>query len=120
MHLLLFCGCPTVIYIDAEGPRFSNIPSNINQNTDAGENFGTVSWTPPTATDNSGTVVSLTSSHNSGDTFHINTTTTVTYTATDPYSNDATMSFTVTVTGQLCYKSLITCNDEIRMKMTIL
>ena len=89
--------------LDAEGPRFSNIPSNINHNTDAGVNFGTVSWTSPTATDNSGTVASLTSSHNSGDMFNINTTTTVTYTATDPYSNEATVSFTVTVTGKSSY-----------------
>ena len=78
------------------------MPSNINQNTDANSNTAAVSWTPPTATDNSGEATSLTSIHNPGDLFKIGTTT-VTYTATDPYSNEATASFTVTVTGKFAF-----------------
>ena len=79
-------------------PVISGMPANMNQNTDANSATAAVSWTPPTTTDNSGQAVSLTSTHNPGDLFSIGTTT-VTYTATDPYSNEATASFTVTVTG---------------------
>ena len=78
------------------------MPANLNQNTDLNSNTATVSWTPPTAIDNSGTVASLTSTHSPGDSFNIGTTT-VTYTAVDPYSNEATKSFDITVTGNLNY-----------------
>ena len=83
------------------------IPSNIVQNADASLTTAAVSWTPPTASDNSGTVASLTSTHNPGDVFDIGTTT-VTYTATDPYSNEAVESFSVTVRGMFesCFKEL--------------
>ena len=60
---------------------------------------GTVSWTAPTATDNSGTQT-LTSDYNPGDSFPIGTTT-VTYTSTDAAGNTATCSFDVIVTGEL-------------------
>ena len=73
------------------------MPTNINQNTDANLGTAVVSWTPPTASDNSGEVT-LTSSRMPGDSFIIGATT-VTYTATDPYSNQATSTFTVTVSG---------------------
>ena len=86
--------------LDEEIPVINNMPSNINQNTDLNLATAAVSWTPPTATDNSGEATSLASTHNPGDTFDIGTST-VTYTATDPYSNEATASFTVTVTGIL-------------------
>ena len=75
------------------------MPSNIQQNTDAQLTTATVTWTPPTTSDNSGGNVVLTSSHSPGHVFNIGTFT-VTYTATDPYSNEATASFTVTVKGQ--------------------
>ena len=58
-----------------------------------------MSWTPPTASDNSGEAVTLTSDYSPGDTFHIGTTT-VTYTATDAYGNIATLPFNVVVTGK--------------------
>ena len=81
-------------------PIITGVPSSIAQDTDANSNTAAVSWTPPTASDNSGTVASLTSTHNLGDLFNIGTTT-VTYTATDPFSNEAVASFTVTVRGKL-------------------
>ena len=84
---------------DAEMPVISGVPSNIAQDANANSNTAAVSWTPPTASDNSGSVASLTSTHNPGDMFDIGTTT-VMYTATDPYSNEAVASFTVTVTGK--------------------
>ena len=89
----------TNLITDAEMPVISGMPANINQNTDANSATAAVSWTPPTTSDNSGQAVSLTSTHSPGDSFNIGTTT-VTHTATDLYSNEATASFTVTVNGK--------------------
>ena len=75
------------------------MPTNTNQNTNTASATATVMWTPPSATDNSG-AVTLTSSHNPGDAFDIGTTT-VTYTATDSSSNEATSAFDVIVAGKL-------------------
>ena len=74
------------------------MPANANPNTDPASATATVTWTPPTATDNSG-AVTLTSSHNPGDSFNIGRTA-VTYTATDSSSNVATSSFDVIVAGE--------------------
>ena len=68
-------------------------------NTDASLPNATVSWTPPTASDNSGEAVTLASDYNPGDTFPIGTTT-ITYTATDAYGNTVTSTFNVVVTGK--------------------
>ena len=86
-------------YTDAEIPVISGMPANINQNTDTNSNTAAVSWTPPTVTDNSGEDVSLASTLNPGHLFSIGTTT-VTYTATDQYSNEAMESFDVIITGK--------------------
>ena len=56
-----------------------------------------VTWTAPTATDNSGTVT-LTSSHSIGSDFVIGDTV-VTYTAVDAAANMVTDTFTVTISG---------------------
>ena len=84
----------------------SGCPSDQSQtgNTDSGLATGTISWTAPTATDNSGTQT-LTSTHNPGDSFPIGTTT-VTYTATDAAGNSANCSFDVIVVGKLSFSSL--------------
>ena len=66
-------------------------------NNDPSSGTSVVSWTPPTASDNSGTV-SLTSTHQPGGAFSIGVTN-VTYTAVDPYSNQATLVITIIVTG---------------------
>ena len=86
-------------FTDAEVPIISGTPSNQTVNTDASLPNVTVSWTPPTASDNSGEVVTLTSDFSPGDTFPIGTTT-VTYTATDAYGNTANSTFNVVVTGK--------------------
>ena len=88
-----------LFFTDTEVPVISSTPSIQNLNTDAGSPNATVSWTPPTASDNSGEAVTLTSDYSPGDTFPIGTTT-VTYTATDCYGNAATSSFDVVVTGK--------------------
>ena len=73
------------------------MPSTTTENAGVNSNSAAVTWTPPTASDNSGQVT-LTSTHNPGNTFTIGTTR-VTYTATDPYSNEVTESFDVIVIG---------------------
>ena len=75
------------------------MPSDITQNTDSGLATAVVTWTEPTATDNAG-AVTLTSSHSSGSTFGIGTTT-VTYTAIDDAGNTVSDTFTVTIEGMV-------------------
>ena len=77
----------------------SGTPSTQNANTDDSLPTATVLWTPPTASDNSGEAVTLTSDYSPGDAFLIGATT-VTFTATDTSGNIATSSFTVVVTGK--------------------
>ena len=78
---------------------FSGILSDISQNTDPNSLTATVTWTPPTASDNAEEGVTVTSSHDLGS-FPIGTTT-VTYTATDPYGNSANTSFDVEIIGKM-------------------
>ncbi|XP_072050008.1 sushi, von Willebrand factor type A, EGF and pentraxin domain-containing protein 1-like [Amphiura filiformis] len=80
---------------DNEAPMIIGIPGNIVRDVDAGSNIVNITWTKPTATDNSGSVT-LTSTHEPGYPFPIGTTT-VTYTAVDSNGNRVTKSFNVTV-----------------------
>ena len=82
---------------DTESPRIRNIPIDIAQNTDPGLATAVVSWTPPTAIDNSGSQT-LVPSHTPGDSFNIGNTT-VTYTSTDQSANTEVKTFTVTIQG---------------------
>lgn len=62
-----------------------------------------VSWTPPTTRDNSGGAVVLTADYVPGSNFPLGVTT-VTYTAVDIFSNEATASFTINIpVGKLVY-----------------
>ena len=61
-----------------------------------GRNSGMLTWTEPTATDNSGMTPTVTQSHQPGDSFNVGTTT-VTYTFTDMAGNQAQCVFTVIV-----------------------
>lgn len=58
-----------------------------------------VTWKVAESWDNSGSVM-VTSTHKRGTQFPAGSTT-VFYTATDPYGNNATCSFSVTLTGKL-------------------
>ncbi len=80
---------------DVENPVINNCPTNISVNNDPDSCNAVVNWTAPTANDNC-PGVTLTSTHNSGDTFPVGTTT-VTYTATDASGNSVTCSFDITV-----------------------
>ena len=63
-----------------------------------------VTWTEPTAVDDSGSVVS-TSTSNPGDSFSVGTTTVI-YTFGDAAGNSAICAFTVTVSGMLGFLCL--------------
>ena len=85
------------VFSDNEDPVFTSPLPDLSQPTDTGRATATVTWTQPSVTDNSNSYT-LTSSHRPGDSFPIGSTS-VTYTATDPSDNMATISFTITVTG---------------------
>ena len=79
---------------DTEPPVISGMPLDITIDTDI--STGSVAtWNEPVATDNVG-VTSFDSTHYSGDTFPVGTTT-VTYTATDAAGNSAYSSFDIIV-----------------------
>ena len=75
------------------------MPSDINDVLGSSSSTVTLTWTEPTASDNSGNVT-LTSDYSPGDMFSVGTTT-VTYTAADGYPNVVTDSFTITIQGIL-------------------
>ena len=83
--------------LDSQAPIITDCPTVITENSNSGTQV-IISWTPPTATDNSG-VFTLTSDYSPGDSFAIGATT-VTYTATDASGLTATCSFAVTVVGK--------------------
>ncbi|MEQ1911071.1 MAG: HYR domain-containing protein, partial [Vicinamibacterales bacterium] len=92
----------TVTVIDNQPPVISNCPSSFTFNSNSG-NTSTcsqiVSWTPPTATDNCGTIlnpVTVVASHTPGSVFPLGATT-VTYVFTDTHNNSSTCSFVITV-----------------------
>ncbi len=81
---------------DNTNPTFTSFPSSQTANTESGQCHAAVSWSEPTASDACGVTVTQIAGPNSGDDFSAGTTT-VTYRATDPYGNQTTQSFTVTV-----------------------
>ncbi len=115
-----FCGntksCSFTITVNPGpscNPTFSNCPANVVVNAACGASSASASWTAPTASSACGTPT-VTSSHNSGASFNVGTTT-VTYTATIN-GLTATCSFTVTVnsaapglSSQVAYYSLDAC-----------
>jgi hypothetical protein len=76
-------------------PAINSVPSNTVASAATGTCAATITWAAPVATDDQG-CVTLTSTHNSGDSFPVGVTT-VTYTATDAQGLIATASFTITV-----------------------
>ena len=87
---------------DNENPKFSVASiNNIEQGTDTGQPYATVTWSVPTASDNSGTNPTVTvtpSNYNPPIQLTVGTYP-VMYTASDSASNTATLSFTITVKG---------------------
>ncbi|XP_038072761.1 uncharacterized protein LOC119741140 isoform X2 [Patiria miniata] len=85
-----------VTVTDMQDPVVVNCPVNVNQTTDVGQAFATVSWIEPTITDNSGSI-DIDRSHPSPSAFPVGTTEVV-YLASDNSSNSVMCAFNVTVT----------------------
>lgn len=87
----------TVTVVDDEDPTVVGLPANIVQSTDPGQATATVTWTPPTASDNApGSSITQIAGPAPGSSFPLGVTT-ITYRATDGAGNTTDMSFTVTV-----------------------
>jgi hypothetical protein len=108
-----FIDCTFTVTVTAEGdteaPVINDCPSNITLSNDSGSCVAVVNWTPPSGTDNSGSVT-LATNFEPGSSFPIGTTV-VTYTATDPSGNSATCSFEVNVPDTEA--PVITCPADI-------
>lgn len=98
-NYISFCHLCLTAGGDVRPPTISNCPAGAITALAAASSTGaSVSWTAPTATDESGSV-SSTSDYTPGAFFPIGTTT-VTYTFTDPAGNEARCLFNVIVTGR--------------------
>ena len=98
--IVFICHFQFVSKSDDEKPVFFNVPENLVINTDPGLPTAVVSWQQPSATDNSGGSVTITSNFNSSDTFPIGITN-VTYTATDTSGNEESAMFSITIIGEI-------------------
>ena len=87
-----------VTVVDQTAPIFTDCPTDI-EIAASGECAAIVSWTSPTVTDNCSSGLTITQSHNAGDSFPLGTTE-VTYTARDAAGNETLCSFNVTVVDQ--------------------
>ena len=82
---------------DTVPPVIRDCPvSTLTVNVPTGVPSRPVTWTEPTATDNSGETPTVTQSHQPGDIFPVGTTD-VSYTFSDMSGNDAICSFSVVV-----------------------
>ncbi|XP_033121462.1 hyalin-like [Anneissia japonica] len=100
--------------VDTEGPVVScptysnNMISNVSTSswsvfTDRASSSARLYWSPANATDNSGTVVSVTSNYNPGDVFPASIVShQITYTAIDKHNNMGNCSFFITVEDLEC------------------
>ena len=77
-----------------------DVPESLIANTDPELPVAVVSWQQPSATDNSGEPVTITSNFNSGDTFPLGITN-ILYTATDKSGNKVSAMFTIFVSGKI-------------------
>ena len=85
--------------IDSEQPEFSFCPDDLSLELDnVGDSSVIPTWPVPVATDNSGTAT-LTTDYD-GRAFDVDTTTIVTYTATDPTGNVRECVFSVTINSK--------------------
>ncbi|XP_071816734.1 uncharacterized protein [Apostichopus japonicus] len=91
----------TVVVRDVTPPIITDCPENsVTETAPLGQTSATVVWTEPTATDNSGSTVTVSQTGgNVGDNFPVNVPTTITYTFTDAAENPSVCSFVVLVTA---------------------
>ncbi len=84
---------------DEEAPVFTECPDDIEHELPRGVFETEITWEEPSAIDNSGILPTLSSTHNSGDSFSVGEFT-VEYTATDENGNEGSCSFRITVHGE--------------------
>ena len=82
-------------FVDYENPVITNCPEDLYQKPDSGTATAEVTWTPPTAGDNS-KVQTLSSDHDPGDTFGVGSHEVI-YTSEDESGNTATCTFNVII-----------------------
>ncbi|MGY6520117.1 MAG: HYR domain-containing protein, partial [Mongoliitalea sp.] len=100
---------------DTELPVINNCPGIIEVSNDQGACGAIVTWIPPTALDNSGSV-QLVTDVEPGSFFPIGSST-VTYTATDPSGNSTICTFNIIVNDNQA--PVITCPDSIELTVGI-
>ena len=89
------------LFEDVLGPTFSNCPQNIVTTADRGNTSTSVTWTPPTATDNSGVIPDISrSGKRPGERFSAGEHN-IRYIASDKTGNVAECRFKVFVSGSL-------------------
>ena len=81
---------------DTTPPEVNSCPSSLSYTIPFGVTTRGVTWTEPTATDNSGRTPTISRSHRPGESFPVGTTQ-VTYTFSDDTGNEAMCSFTITI-----------------------
>ena len=84
-----------VLAVDDVVPMIIGCPNSDTYPVSCGIPARSVTWIPPTATDNSGGIPAVSSSHQPGASFPVGTTPVV-YTFTDSAGNSAQCAFTVT------------------------
>ena len=98
LRLKIHSICVMFLIGDTTPPTISGCPGTQTAVLSSGASSIAVSWTEPTASDNSG-VVNLVGNYAPGSSFPLGTTT-VTYTATDGSGNQASCSFQVVVSQE--------------------
>ncbi len=102
----------TATVIDNTPPVFTDFPVDLTTESNSATCSALVNWAEPTASDNC--EATLSSDHASGEAFTTGETT-VTYTATDPFGNSVSQSFTITVTSptlmsEVAIDDVVHCN----------
>ena len=86
----------TLFTVDDVPPVIQNCIDGLSETTPLGSGGRIMTWTSPTATDNSGVVTLASRSHRSGQ-FFATGTTTVTYRFVDGSGNEAICSFDISI-----------------------
>ncbi|XP_033625680.1 serine-rich adhesin for platelets-like [Asterias rubens] len=98
--------------VDTVRPEIQFCPQNINQQIQFGVPSVIVTWNQPTASDNSGQTPNVQTTHQSGSSFSVGTTTVI-YTFTDAAGNEATCSFNVNIVSVDTVPPVINCPEAI-------
>ena len=82
--------------VDTVPPFIVGCPADITVTSPAGQMMAVVTWTPPSAVDDSGVIAAMFNNFNPGDVFPLGTNEVI-YTWVDPSGNVASCTFSVNV-----------------------